>query len=227
MDKTKMKDGIYYITSDGYCIPVELYSEKEMKEMSHKFIDWIEYVGVKLGSKSIAVAKSDATPLCNPILKISPETRINIKTDEGAEKTAGCLSTGIGVDFTSMNEHHVPDIIQASGDWNGKENTENIKQDSGWNEFMSKIKLNKDEYIPSVAELKLIQIFGKQLNEAINKIHGDPLLEDWYFTSTQFSSTGLWDMYFGDGRIACINNFDEKLNAFRPLAGRVRAVHTF
>lgn len=25
-----MKDGIYYITSDGYYIPAELYSEKEI-----------------------------------------------------------------------------------------------------------------------------------------------------------------------------------------------------
>ena len=92
---------------------------------------------------------------------------------------------------------------------------------------MSKITLDEDEYIPSVAELKLIQIFGKQINEAFKEIHCEPLLEDWYFTSTQFSSTGLWDMYFGDGRIVNINNFDKKLNAFRPLAGRVRAVHAF
>lgn len=117
--------------------------------------------------------------------------------------------------------------MYASGDRNGERNTEKLKQDSGWNEFMSKIRLEEGEFILAVAELKLIQIFGKQLNDAIKKIHADPLLADWYFTSTQFSSTGLWDMYFGDGRIACMNNFDEKLNAFRPLAGRVRAVHVF
>ena len=117
--------------------------------------------------------------------------------------------------------------MYASGDRNGERNTEKLKQDSGWNEFMSKITLEEGEFIPAVAELKLIQIFGKQLNAALTKICADPLLEDWYFTSTQFSSTSLWDMYFGDGRIACMNNFDEKLNAFRPLVGRVRAVHVF
>ena len=176
MDKTKMKDGIYYITSDGYCIPPELYSEKAMPA---KFYDWIKYAGLKLGSKSIAVALSDATiDTGNTIIKISPETRFVIKTDKGTPKMAGSLPTGIGIDCTSMNEHHVPDSIQVSGDWNGKENTEKLKQDSGWNEFMSKIKLEKDEYIPSVAELKLIQIFGKQLNEAIEKLDGEPLLED-------------------------------------------------
>ena len=87
MDKTKMKDGIYYITSDGYYIPAELYSEKEIPD---KFIDWIKYVGLKLGTKSIAIAESDATRPCNRVLKISSDPRINIKTDEGK---ALCLST--------------------------------------------------------------------------------------------------------------------------------------
>ena len=216
----KLRDGIYYVTFDGYHIPAELYLEKEM---SKKLCKCIEYIGLKIGGKSIAVATTDATTLFNPIVYLSPVMKINT-AEEGREID---ISNGIGVDFASMNDHHVPDSLQASGDWNGKENTEKLKQDSGWNEFMSKITLDEDEYIPSVAELKLIQIFGKQINEAFKKIHCEPLLEDWYFTSTQFSSTGLWDMYFGDGRIVNINNFDKKLNAFRPLAGRVRAVHAF
>lgn len=188
----------------------KIFKDTIKESLAHgQFTDWIKYVGLKLGTKSIAIAESDATRPCNRVLKISSDPRINIKTDEGK---ALCLST-----------------IQmyASGDRNGERNTEKLKQDSGWNEFMSKITLEEGEFIPAVAELKLIQIFGKQLNAALTKICADLLLEDWYFTSTQFSSTSLWDMYFGDGRIACMNNFDEKLNAFRPLVGRVRAVHVF
>ncbi len=75
----------------------------------------------------------------------------------------------------------------------GKADTEHIQA------VGTDIKLEPEEYIPSLFELYQMYIWKAILNGALEFIGGDPLEDAWYWSSTEYSAAYAWFLYFGDG----------------------------
>lgn len=126
-------------------------------------------VGIKLGGKSIAVSLKDAADGEN----------ITLTNSEDETEYDGYI-----------NNH-----TDAVADWNGKANTKHLEE-IGLN---GGIKLEADQYIPAVGEMYLIYLHTKALNEALEAVGGEPIADDWYWTSTEYSATSAWFLCILDG----------------------------
>lgn len=74
---------------------------------------------------------------------------------------------------------------RAMSDWNGEANTNDIRS-------ALFIYLCKNEYIPSVAQLHLILLNIDEINKALVEAGGEPMKEEWYWSSTEHSDKGEW-----------------------------------
>ena len=88
---------------------------------------------------------------------------------------------------------YISEYDDAVADWNGKANTEHIKS------IGTGIELKDDEWIPSVAELYLIYLNKRSINAAIELSGGSRIKDGWYWTSTEHSATGAWNLTLGGG----------------------------
>ncbi len=126
-----------------------------------------------------------------------------------------------GEDITLTKEkdkgdgRYIKKYVEAVQDWNGKENTEHLKA-VGLND---KIELKDGEYIPTLAELYLICLHRKQVNEALQFVGAQPIGDLWYWSSTEYSATYAWYLGLGHGSA---NGY-----AKATYQGRVRAVSAF
>ena len=157
--QSEMADGIYLIKKTGK--PVLFAPGCNKKDCVA--------VGIKLGSKSIAVALKDAADGEN----------ITLTNSEDETEYDG----------------YINNCTDAVADWNGKANTKHLQ----------KIRLNEDiklkagQYIPAVGEMYLIHLHKKALNEALEAVGGEPIADEWYWTSTEFGATYAWNLYLGSG----------------------------
>lgn len=149
------------------------------------------YVGIVMGDHSVAVSLMDCAEEMDDITL----------TRDKAETCADSV--------------YYKKYIDAVNDWDGKRNTENLKK-QGLN---SRIELRPGEYIPSLAELYLICLNRKKLNEALDFVGGQPFGDLWYWSSTECSAAGAWGLYLTSG----IANSSAKATG----KGRVRAVSAF
>ena len=94
---------------------------------------------------------------------------------------------------------------QAMDDWNGMASTNDMRDS-----LNPDINLGENEYIPSVAQLHLILLNINEVNKALVEAGGDPMKEDWYWSSTENSSNYAWVVYFSNGN----TNINCKLNYF-------------
>ena len=94
-------------------------------------------------------------------------------------------------------------------DWNGEANTNDMRS-----ALNPDINLGENEYIPSVAQLHLILLNINEINKALVEAGGDPMKEDWYWSSTEYSSNGLWGVSF-DGGIT-YNSGKSTVSVVRP-----------
>lgn len=83
---------------------------------------------------------------------------------------------------------------KAMADWNGEANTNDMRSS-----LNPGINLGENEYIPSVAQLHLILLNINEINKALVEAGGDPMKEDWYWSSTEGSSNSAWYVAFNDG----------------------------
>lgn len=148
------------------------------------------YVGIVMGSHSVAVSLIDQAQMDDITL-----------TKKDANKCAESI-------------YHTK-YIDAVADWNGRRNTENLKK-QGLN---SQIELRPGEYIPSLAELYLICLNRKKLNEALEFVGGQILGDLWYWSSTECSAFNAWNL----------NLYNGSANYYTKAAdkSRVRAVSAF
>ena len=147
----------------------------------------IEYIGIVQGNRSLAIALHDVSE--NEIILTTKEVNV--------------------VHYDYKNSY-----IDAVQDWDGKINTERLKQ-IGLNPV---IQLKDDEYIPTLAEMYLICLNQRAINIAMRLVGGQEL-DGWYYSSTESSVDNVWDLYLGCGNASC-----------RPKAaniGRVRPVKKF
>lgn len=129
----------------------------------------VKYVGIKWGGRSLKVTLHDAA--------------------DGKEIT---LTSGKD---TTKYDGYKDNYLDAVADWNGKANTEHLKA-IGLNK---EIELADGEYIPSLGEMYLIYLNRKALNQALELIGSDPIKDDWYWTSTEYSATSAWRLYLSYG----------------------------
>lgn len=130
----------------------------------------------------------------------------------GQEVSAqGC--TGVGVKFggkslvlalTDINDDDVElttqqggtrfitDYHRAAEDMDGKTATDDIRD-------ILNMGISDDEYIPSLGELYFILAYFTQINAALEAVGGEPLRNDWYWSSTQYSATNAWGLYLDYG----------------------------
>lgn len=74
---------------------------------------------------------------------------------------------------------------QAAEDMDGKAATDDIRD-------ILNMGISDDEYIPSLGELYFILAYFTQINAALKAVGGEPLHDDWYWSSTQYSTTNAW-----------------------------------
>lgn len=124
-------------------------------------------VGIKLGNKSLAVALSDTC---------------EAKT-ELTERAGG--------------SRFITDYHEAVADWNGKENTDDMRA-----VLRDNAKVGDNEYIPSLGELYFILLHILDVNDALKAVGGEPL-SGWYWSSTGCSAGGAWYLYLSGGVAYC------------------------
>ena len=111
--------------------------------------------------------------------------------DEDGNKDITLTTQKGDKDYSGYKDNY----LDAGADWDGKGNTEHLKQ-IGLNPA---IKLGVGQWIPALGELKFIQLFRKEVNEALEYAGGDALDPVWYWSSTERSATNAWNLTFDDG----------------------------
>lgn len=86
----------------------------------------------------------------------------------------------------------ITDYHRAAEDMDGKTATDDIRD-------ILNMGIADDEYIPSLGELYFILAHFTQINAALEAVGGEPLRNDWYWSSTQYSAPYAWRLYLGDG----------------------------
>ena len=125
------------------------------------------YIGIVQGSHSVAIALRDVS-----------EDEITLTAKESKKDHGG----------------YKDNYMDAVQDWDGKGNTERLKQ-IGLNPA---ILLKDGEYIPTLAELYLICLNRKAINAAMRFVGGQEL-KGWYWSSTEYSATYAWYLGLYDG----------------------------
>ena len=123
----------------------------------------------------------------------------------------GC--TGIGIKFggkslvlalTDISDNDIELTTQQGGtrfitsyhhaaeDMDGKTATDDIRD-------ILNMSIADDEYIPSLGELYFMLAHFTQINAALEAVGGEPLRNDWYWSSTQYSAATAWYLNLGYG----------------------------
>lgn len=188
-DDVKKQEPVSYRLPDGvYLIDTKGNAVRyDWRDTESININDIAYVGVVQGSHSVAIALHDVRD--DEITLTSKES----KKDHGGYKDS---------------------YMDAVQDWDGKGNTERIKQ-IGLNPA---IKLKYDEYIPALAEMYIICLNQKYINAALRFVGGQEL-KGWYWSSTEYSTAHEWSLGLSNGRAG----YDNKAK----VIGRVRLVKQF
>ena len=124
----------------------------------------VKRIGVRMGDRSLAINLEDL-----------PEQPLTNVKDDG------------------NYDGYINNYDDAVADWNGKSNTEHIK------EVGTSIELKDDEWIPSVAEWYLIYLNKRSINAAIELGGGSRIQDGWYWSSTEYSATYAWLLHLSDG----------------------------
>ena len=149
--------------------------------------NFTSYIGIVQGSHSVAIALQDLI-----------DDKITLTTKESKKDHGG----------------YKDNYMDAVQDWDGKGNTERLKQ-IGLNPA---IQLKDGEYIPTLAELYLICLNRKAINAAMRFVGGQELA-GWYWSSTEYSATNAWNLNLSSG--------SANGNAKATITGRVRPVSAF
>lgn len=106
----------------------------------------------------------------------------------------------------------ITDYHQAAEDMDGKAATDDIRG-------ILNMGISDDEYIPSLGELYFILAHFTQINAALEAVGGEPLHDDWYWSSTEYSTTNAWFLNLYNGNAYYITK--------ATYQGRVRPVSAF
>lgn len=162
--------------------------------------------------KELEPESKPATELADGIYLMYGKMPVAYKGQELSENEKnGC--TGVGVKFGGkslvvvLNDISDDDIElttkqggtrfitnyhQAAEDMDGKAATDDIRD-------ILNMGIADDEHIPSLGELYFMLAHFTQINAALEAVGGEPLHDDWYWSSTQYSATYAWGLGLYDG----------------------------
>ena len=118
-------------------------------------------------------------------------------------------------DPSNLKGNYVDTCIDAVADCNGQKNTEHLKAVG----LSDNISLSDGWYIPSMGEMLFIFTHRKEVNAALEKAGGQPIADDWYWTSTEYSPTSAWFLTLSHGYMS--------ISAKATSTFRVRPVSAF
>ena len=98
-------------------------------------------------------------------------------------------------DPSNLKGNYIDTCIDAVADWNGQKNTEHLKAVG----LSDNISLSDGWYIPSMGEMLFIFTHRKEVNAALEKAGGQPIADDWYWTSTEYSAANAWNLSLNGG----------------------------
>lgn len=109
----------------------------------------------------------------------------------------------------------ITDYHRAAEDMDGKTATDDIRD-------ILNMGISDDEYIPSLGELYFMLAHFTRINAALEAVGGEPLRNDWYWSSTQCSATDAWRLFLINGFAssyakATNQNRVRPVSAFLPL----------
>ena len=115
-------------------------------------------------------------------------------------------------DPSNLKGNYIDTCIDAVADWNGQKNTEHLKAVG----LSDNISLSDGWYIPSMGEMQFIFTHRKEVNAALEKAGGQPIADDWYWTSTEYCATNAWYLNLNNGYM---NNYTKAAitNRVRPV----------
>ena len=118
-------------------------------------------------------------------------------------------------DPSNLKGNYIDTCIDAVADWNGQKNTEHLKAVG----LSDNISLSDGWCIPSMGEMLFIFTHRKEVNAALEKAGGQPIADDWYWTSTEYSAPYAWLLYLDNGYM--------RISTKASYAYRVRPVSAF
>ena len=83
--------------------------------------------------------------------------------------------------------------IEALNDFDMKSCTEHLRKAG------IAFELDADLYIPTAGQLAAMYLFRAELNKALELVGGTPMKEEIYWSSSEVSAYGGWNVGFGDG----------------------------
>ncbi len=86
----------------------------------------------------------------------------------------------------------ITDYHQAAEDMDGKAATDDIRD-------ILNMGIADDKYIPSLGELYFMLAHFTRINAALEAVGGEPLRNDWYWSSTQYGATNAWYLSLSNG----------------------------
>ena len=101
--------------------------------------------------------------------------------------------------------------IEALNDFDMKSCTEHLRKAG------IAFELDADLYIPTAGQLAAMFLFRKELNKALELVGGTPMKEKIYWSSSEISAGNSWVVYFYDGYVNNVYNFDKYSSGYvRP-----------
>lgn len=174
-EQNNLPDGVYFISGGSESeVNTKTYAKYDEGMTAVPFP--VKYIGVKLGSRSIAVSLRDLPGDEDGDLKLVPDPE-------------RCPAES---DHYSCEFWHRYIRFNVFEDFDGKGNTERLKE-SG-----CAIDLLAWEWIPSMGEFGLLMMHSTDVNRAIELAGGDPI-EEWHWSSTEFSRHFAWIVNFSSG----------------------------
>lgn len=68
-------------------------------------------------------------------------------------------------------------------------------------------KLKDNEFVPTLGQLVAMCWFKEELNEALKATGGEPLKNERYWSSSEYSSSTSWGVYFNYGSVGTFNKY--------------------
>ena len=184
-DETKKYKPSSFILEDGVYLIDTKGNVIRYEGEDTEIINDTAYIGIVQGSHSVAIALHDVS-----------DTEIPLTEEVNKE--------GHG--------YYKELYMDAVNDWDGKGNTERLKQ-IGLNPA---IQLKDGEYIPALAELYLICLNQKAIDAAMSSVGGQELAS-WYWSSTKYSATSAWFLNLHNGGANLVNN-ERLYRSVRPVS---------
>ena len=208
-----LADGVYAVSTEG--------SPVDVANADASCVAVALIVNDAQTPQKLMIAKADATDGTNNTLhwtKNKSDLSLTNYTNVDGTNSYGYLpkpdgsyqsTPNLSGDFTTWT-------AGALSDFNGKANTAAITAASSDTRDMCTV-LNTfnasdshdDWYVPACGQLALMYLNKTEINEALEKIDGGAIVDEYYWSSTEYSSNFGWHIYFGNGGTTHGDNFKD------------------